>query len=157
MLHHLRKIDTTSKKTIVYESPWYGGKQISVALLVVDLEFWWRHSLKINKCRHFETNQKIRKLPRQIYIKLFEVSFKQFNWKKNATEFYNHYFKDLSSMLIALHLGHLYCGAWVRISSRQKFASSFTSAMSLTVNERKEKMRFDSMWRAENVPSKDLI
>ena len=54
---------------------------------------------QINKCRHFETNQNIRKLPRQIIIKLFKVSFKQFNWKKNPTEFYTHYFEDLSSML----------------------------------------------------------
>ena len=60
---------------------------------------WWRQSLKINKCRHFETNQNIRKLPQQIYIKLLKVPLKQFNWKKNATEFHNHHFKDLSSML----------------------------------------------------------
>ena len=76
-----------------------GGKQKSVALLVVDLVIWWRHSLKINKCRNFETNQNIRISPRQICIKLPKVSFKQFNRKKNATEFYIHHFKYLSSML----------------------------------------------------------
>ena len=94
------KIDTIFQKTIVYEGLQYGGKQKSVAILEVDLEIWWCHSLKINKCRHFETNQNIRKLPRQIYIQLLKVSFKQSNWKRNATEFYTHHFKDLSSMLL---------------------------------------------------------
>ena len=80
----MRKIDTTFKKTIVYEGLQYNGKQNSVALLVADLEIWWSPCLKIKKCHHFENNQDIRKLPRQIYIKLFKVSFKQFNLKKNC-------------------------------------------------------------------------
>ena len=71
----------------------------SVALSVADLEIWWLHSLKIKNFRHFETNQNIRKLPLQIYVKLFKVFFKQFNQKKNAMEFYTHHFKDLSYKL----------------------------------------------------------
>ena len=83
---------TIFKKTIAYEGLQYGSKQKSVALLVTDSEIWWRHSLKINKFRHFDTNQNIRKLLLQIYINLLIVSFKQFNWKKNAMEFYTHHF-----------------------------------------------------------------
>ena len=63
----MRKIDAIFKKTVVYEGLLYRGKQKSVGLQVVDLEIW-RHSFKIHKCRHFETNQNIRKLPWQIYI-----------------------------------------------------------------------------------------
>ena len=116
----MKKIDTIFKKTIVYESLQYGGKQKSVALLVVDLGIRWRHSLKIYKCRYFETNQNIRKLARQIHIKLLKVSFKQCNWKTNATEFYTHQFKDLSSWrwnkkifkIIAL----IFCDQWLLIT-----------------------------------------
>ena len=50
-LQLLRKTDTIFKKTIVYEGLQHGGKQKSVVLLVEDLEIWWRHSLKGNKCR----------------------------------------------------------------------------------------------------------
>ena len=99
-MNYLRKIETIFEKTIAYEGLWYGGKQKFVSLLVADLEIWWRHSFKMNICRHFETNQTIRKLPQQIYIKLLKVSFKHFDWKKNATEFYTHHMKDLSSMLL---------------------------------------------------------
>ena len=56
-------------------------------------------NLKINECRHFESNQGIIKLPRQIYSKLFKVPFKHFNSKKYVIEFYIHLFKDLSSLL----------------------------------------------------------
>ena len=54
MLNCLRKIYTIFKKTIVYEGLWYGDKQKSVALLVADLEIWWRHSLKINNAAIFK-------------------------------------------------------------------------------------------------------
>ena len=57
---------------------------------------FWRHGLKINKCRHFETNRDIKKLPRQIYSKLFKFPFKHFNSKKNVTESYTHPFEGLN-------------------------------------------------------------
>ena len=38
---------------------------------------------------------------------IIQISFKQFNWTKNATEFYAHHFKDLSPMLTLTH-GHLH-------------------------------------------------
>ena len=37
-LNYLRKIDTIFKKILVYEGLQYAGKQISVAVLVKDLE-----------------------------------------------------------------------------------------------------------------------
>ena len=56
-----------------------------------------------SKCCHFENNQYIKKLPRQIYSKLPKVSFKHMNSKKNVIQFYTHLFfkdfKDLSRML----------------------------------------------------------
>ena len=51
-----------------------------------------------SKCRHFENNQSIRKLPQQIYSKLPKVSFKHMNSKKNVIQFYTHLFKDLKDM-----------------------------------------------------------
>ena len=51
------------------------------------------------KCRYFETNQDIKKLPWQIYSKLPKALFKHFNSKINVIEFYTHPFKDLSCML----------------------------------------------------------
>ena len=42
---------------------------------------------KINECHHFENNQGIKKLPRQIFSVLSKVPFKQFISKKNVIEF----------------------------------------------------------------------
>ena len=53
------------------------------------------NEMKINKCRHFESSQGIKKLPRQIYCELREVPFKNFNLKKNVIEFYTHLFKKI--------------------------------------------------------------
>ena len=89
----LREIDKIFKTTIVYEGLQYGGKLRSVALLVKDLEILLRHGQRINKCRHFETNQDIAKLPRQIYGKLPNIHVKLVNSKKMVTEFYTHPFK----------------------------------------------------------------
>ena len=92
---------------IVCEGLQHGCKQKSVALLVKDLEIWWRHSLKINKCHHFESSQGIKKLPRQIYCELPEVPFKNFNSKKNVIEFYTHLFKRFE----------LYADIWTTVQS----------------------------------------
>ena len=48
---------------------------------------------QINKCRHFESGQGIKKVPRQIYCELPEVPFKRFNSKQKVIEFYSHLFK----------------------------------------------------------------
>ena len=117
----MRKIDTIFKKFIVYEGLQHGGKQKSGALLVADLEIWWRQSLKISKFRHFETNLNIRKLPRQIYIKLLKVSFKEFNWKNSAMEFHTHHLKDLSSMLITI----VFADIFICVKEILYFLSSF--------------------------------
>ena len=53
---------------------------------------------KQSKCRHFENNQDMTKLPWQIYSKLPKVSFKSFSSWYNVIPFYAHLFKDVSSM-----------------------------------------------------------
>ena len=64
------------------------GKQKSVALLYRGFRNWMNSQPQINKCRHFETKQESKKLPRQIYSKLPKVPFKHFNSKKNIIKFY---------------------------------------------------------------------
>ena len=56
----------------VYKDLQYGGRQKSAALFAKDLEISQRHCLKINKCRHFEANQDIRKSPWQICSKFLK-------------------------------------------------------------------------------------
>ena len=54
--------------------------------------------LKKSKCHHFENNQDIKKLPRQIYSKFPEVPFTLFNSSKNLIQFYTHLFNNLKDL-----------------------------------------------------------
>ena len=71
------------------------------------LNFFYESLQKLSKCRHFENNQDLKELPRQIYTKLPTIPFMSPNAWKNVRHFYIHLLKDLkdlSPMFLTLHL-----------------------------------------------------
>ena len=61
---------------------------------------WWRHSLKNNKCHHFETNQYIKNCHGRFTENYPKPLSSGFNSKKYVIEFHIHPFKAMSPMLL---------------------------------------------------------
>ena len=74
----------------------------------------------MNICRHFETNQDIKILPRQIYSRSPKVPFKKYNSKKSLIEFYIHPFKDFEpyAVVVVSQLTFPLCTRYKTISTR---------------------------------------